>query len=174
MLHQRTYLSWSKQDGKKNSQKCLQYAMWTLAALQSSQFRYLHDSIYRSSTQMLNAMCSSSTGEDPFDKEQIQAWLLIAIYELMRSLHRRAWMSAGRAFRLVQLLRLHELDTPSQAAAVGENFTEREEKRRAFWVAYFLDHLFSISNDWPVTLHERIVSLKLCIYVILQQLTTPC
>jgi hypothetical protein len=113
---------------------------------------------------MLNAMCSSSVSQDPFDKEQAQAWLLIAIYELMRSCHRQAWISAGRAFRLVQLLRLHELDTSSLVATPDENFTETEEKRRVFWVAYFLDHLFSISNNWPVTLNEHVVSFGLCAY----------
>ena len=71
-------------------------------------------------------------------------------------------MSAGRAFRLVQLLLLHELDTPTQIATANESFTEREEKRRVFWVAYFLDHLFSISNNWPVTLNEHVVSFELC------------
>lgn len=156
LLHQRSYLSWAKQDDKKNSRKCLQYAMWTLAALQSSQFRYLEESLYRSSTQILNAICSSNAGQDPFDKEQIQAWLLITIYELMRSFHRQAWMSAGRAFRLVHLLRYHELDTPTRLS--DDSFVEREEKRRVFWVAYFLDHLFSISNDWPITLNEHVVS----------------
>jgi hypothetical protein len=113
--------------------------MWALAALQSSQYRYLQEQLYRSCTQMLTAICSSSAGHDPFDREQIQAWLLITIYELMRSFHRQAWMSVGRAFRLVQLLRLHELDSPAHAIVPSdEGFVEREEERRAFWLAYSL------------------------------------
>jgi hypothetical protein len=135
--------------------------MWALAALQSSQYRYLQEQLYRSCTQMLTAICSSSAGHDPFDREQIQAWLLITIYELMRSFHRQAWMSVGRAFRLVQLLRLHELDSPSHAITpADEGFVEREEERRAFWLAYFLDHLFGISSNWPITLNELVVSFE--------------
>jgi hypothetical protein len=169
LLHQRSYLSWSKKDVKKKSQICVQRAMWALAALQSSQYRYLQEQLYRSCTEMLTAICSSSAGYDPFDREQIQAWLLITIYELMRSFHRQAWMSVGRAFRLVQLLRLHELDNPSHAITPAhEGFVEKEEERRAFWLAYFLDHLFGISSNWPITLNELVVSFELftlCSYV---------
>jgi Fungal specific transcription factor domain len=112
---------------------------------------------------MLTTICSSSAGQDPFDREQIQAWLLITVYELMRSLHRQAWMSVGRAFRLVQLLRLHELDSRSNVIdPADEGFVEKEEERRAFWLAYFLDHLFGISSNWPITLNELVVSLELC------------
>lgn len=135
--------------------------MWTLASLLSAQFQYLQESLYQSTTQMLNGICLSSPGHDRFDKEQIQAWLLIAVYELMRSFHRQAWMSTGRAFRLVQLLRLHGLDSPTEATSPDEDFIDTEEKRRAFWMAYFLDHLFSICNNWPITLGEHVVSFEL-------------
>lgn len=131
--------------------------MWTLAALQSAQYRYLQDPLYRNCTQMLTSICSSEGGQDPFDREQIQAWLLITVYELMRSFHRQAWMSVGRAFRLLQLLRYHELDNPALGIPADQDFVLREEQRRAFWLAYFLDHLFGISNNWPITLNELVV-----------------
>lgn len=135
--------------------------MWTLAALQSAQYRYLQDTLYRSCTQMLTSICLSDAGQGPFDREQIQAWLLITVYELMRSFYRQAWMSVGRAFRLLQLLRYHELDNPALGIPADQDFLQREEQRRAFWLAYFLDHLFGISNDWPITLNELVVRPKL-------------
>ncbi|XPT03009.1 Ascochitine biosynthesis cluster transcriptional regulator [Ascochyta lentis] len=161
LLQQRTYLSWSRKDIKKKSQLCLQHAMWTLAALQSAQYRYLQETLYRSCTQMLTSICLSDSGQDPFDTEQIQAWLLITVYELMRSFHRQAWMSVGRAFRLLQLLRYHELDNPALGIPEGQDFIEREEQRRAFWMAYVLDHLFGVSNNWPITLNELVVCTRL-------------
>ena len=95
------------------------------------------------------------------DTEEIQAWILIATYESMRTFHRSAWMSAGRAFRLVQLMRLHEIDNPTNAPVhvpgLETELIETEEKRRVFWMAYFLDHLFSMRNNWPVTLNEHVV-----------------
>jgi hypothetical protein len=66
-------------------------------------------------------------------------------------------MSAGRAFRLVQLRRLHEIDSPTKPQVPDEDFIETEEKRRVFWMAYFLDHLFSMRNSWPITLNEHVV-----------------
>ena len=75
----------------------------------------------------------------------------------MRAYHQQAWMSAGRALRLVQLLRLHEIDIPNKDPVPETEFIVIEEKRRVFWMAYSLDHLFSMRNNWPVTLNEHVV-----------------
>jgi hypothetical protein len=79
----------------------------------------------------------------------------------MRTFHRSAWMSAGRAFRLVQLMRLHEIDSPTKLPVPEADLIETEEKRRVFWMAYFLDHLLSMRNNWPITLNEHVVRLRL-------------
>lgn len=76
----------------------------------------------------------------------------------MRARHGAAWMSAGRAFRLVQLMRLHEIDSPISTSH-DTDVIETEQRRRAFWMAYFLDHLFSIRNNSSITLNEHMVSL---------------
>lgn len=78
----------------------------------------------------------------------------------MRTLHRAAWASAGRAFRLVQLMRLHEIDSPTKPPVPERDTIETEEKRRVFWMAYFLDHLLSMRNNWPITLNEHVVRLQ--------------
>lgn len=70
-------------------------------------------------------------------------------------------MSAGRAFRLVQLMRLHEIDSPTKLPVPEADLIETEEKRRVFWMAYFLDHLLSMRNNWPITLNEHVVRLRL-------------
>ena len=132
--------------------------MWTLAALVSAQFQHLQKSLYRETKQMLEAWSLGGNGKTPIEAEQAQAWVLVATYESMRTYHQHAWMSAGRAFRLVQLMRLHEIDSPTNLAATGPDFVKTEEKRRVFWMAYFLDHLFSMRNNWPITLNEHVVS----------------
>ncbi|KAL8692798.1 MAG: hypothetical protein Q9218_002239 [Villophora microphyllina] len=76
--------------------------------------------------------------------EQAQAWILVTFYELLRTNSGRASLSAGRVFRLVQLLRLHEIDYPTDGTGqfdpfVGADWVATEEKRRTFWVAYCLD-----------------------------------
>jgi hypothetical protein len=136
--------------------------MWTLATLLSIQFRYLQESLYQDTKQILESLSLSNNGQDSVDSEQVQAWILIATFESMRTLHQEAWMSAGRAFRLVQIMRLHEIDLPNQDALPRANnhktdLIETEERRRIFWMAYLLDHLLSMRNSWPVTLTEHMV-----------------
>ena len=162
ILHQRRYLSRSRQGVKTPSRTSLQYAMWTLAALLSAQFQHLQEPLYQQTKQMLELLSLGKNGRDPIDTEEVQAWILVATYESMRTYHYQAWMSAGRAFRLVQLMRLHEIDIPTKDHVPETAFIETEEKRRVFWMAYFLDHLFSMRNNWPVTLNEHVVGPYLC------------
>jgi hypothetical protein len=96
------------------------------------------------------------------DIELVQSWVLIAIYESMRAHHQQAWMSAGHAFRLVQLMKLHEIDGPAAPAGGDIDYLALEERRRIFWMAYFIDHLFSMRNNWPTRLNEHVVSQMTC------------
>ena len=160
IIHQHRYLSWSKSVEKTQSRICLQYAMWTLATLLSAQFRDLTEPLYHETKQMLESQSNHCNKSNPCDTELIQACVLVATCELMRTFYQQAWMSAGMAFRFVQGMRLHEIDSPDRTKPTlsDDNFIEVEEKRRVFWMAYFLDHLFSIRNDWPITLNEHVVS----------------
>jgi hypothetical protein len=38
------------------------------------------------------------------------------------------------------------------------DFIEVEERRRVFWMTYFLDHVITMRDDWPITLSEHVVS----------------
>ena len=132
--------------------------MWTLASLMSMQFRDLTEPLYREARQTLDSFGASNIEKE--DTEVVQAWVLLSTYESMRAIHRQAWMSAGQAFRLLQGMRFHEIDSPrsdGHPTLMNEDLLEIEEKRRVFWMAYFLDHLLSIRNDWPITLNEHVV-----------------
>lgn len=84
--------------------------MWTLAASLSARFQELAASLYLQTREMLEALEQKESQVECIDVKQPQAWILLAIYEIMRTNTRQGWMSAGRAFRLVQLMRLYELD----------------------------------------------------------------
>jgi len=129
----------------------------------SAQFQYLHDSLYQETKHMLESLSLGSNERDPVDTEQVQAWILVATYESMRTYHWQAWMSAGRAFRMVQIMGLHEIDAPSKVPIPETEFIKTEENRRVFWMAYFLDHLFSMRNNWPITLNEHVVGPYICV-----------
>ncbi|KAK9319018.1 fungal-specific transcription factor domain-containing protein [Lipomyces orientalis] len=165
ILHQRRYLSWSKSSIKTPSRTCLQYAMWTLATLLSAQFRDMTELLYHETKQMLESLSVEGNQHSGCETELVQAWVLVATCESMRTHHRQAWMSAGRAFRLVQGMRFHEIDSPRNNSVISSpesgDFIETEEKRRVFWMAYFLDHLFSMRNEWPITLNEHMICTRM-------------
>ena len=167
ILHQQRYFSWARQSTKIKARTCLQHAMWMLAASLSAQYQHIRDPLYRSTRELLEGLDLTDDKMESVEIEQAQAWVLLAIYEFMRTSYRRAWMSAGRAFRLVQLMRLYELDAPNTvdrrpsitSLRDEEAWTATEEKRRTFWMAYCLDRFISIRNVWPLTLNEQVVSL---------------
>ncbi|KAI1344467.1 fungal-specific transcription factor domain-containing protein [Xylariaceae sp. FL0016] len=161
VLHQRKYLSWSKSPDKKPSQRCLQYAMWTNASLTSTQFRHLEEPLYRFTRRMLESLMSGTDFQSALDLEQVQAWELVVSYELLKMDFEHSWMTAGRIFRLVQIMRLHEVDTVPIDPNKPSDMVEAEEKRRLFWMAYSLDHNLSMRGDWPITLTEHMVCTRL-------------
>jgi hypothetical protein len=133
--------------------------MWTLAASFSAQFQQLAQSLYDETRRMLDMLEVKSREVDTTDIEHLQACLLLVIYEYMHSHDRRCWMRAGYAFRLVQLMRLFEID--SSTTGLGSfDWVEVEEKRRTFWVAYCVDRFLSIPSRWPITLIEHLVSTQ--------------
>ncbi|KAL3442731.1 fungal-specific transcription factor domain-containing protein [Aspergillus insuetus] len=160
MIHQSRYGSWSSEHAKSEAKEALQYAMWTLAASFSAQFQQLAQSLYDATRRMLDGLEVKGRETDTTDIEHLQACLLLAIYEYMHSYDRRSWMRAGYAFRLVQLLRLFEVD--SSTSGFGSlDWVQVEEKRRTFWVAYCLDRFLSIRNRWPITLIEHLITTRL-------------
>lgn len=127
----------------------------------SSQFESSRELMYNETRQMLEGLDLAEDDMHHLPIEQVQAWLLIAFYEFARSNFRRASISAGRAFRLVQLAHLHEVDSPDNTIK-EEDPVLTEERRRTFWVAYCLDRLISMRSRCPLTLIEEVVSCCLC------------
>lgn len=150
------------------SHTCLQYAIWAMAASMSSQFQHLRSMLYHEALQRLTALeLSYSPVEDDVNRlEQTQAWILVAIYELMQVGFRRAWASAGRAIRLVQLMRLNNVDSGidvaiSAADIDSDSFVEKEAKRRTFWITLCLDRFSCVLHGLPLTLCDEGVCLAI-------------
>jgi hypothetical protein len=106
---------------------------------------------------MLEALDVSDSCMEIVHIEQVQAWLLVTLYEFLRTDYRRGWISAGRVFRLVQLMSLHEVDNENDTGP-SLDLILTEEKRRVFWVAYCIDRFISVRNGFPLTLNEDVVS----------------
>lgn len=140
----------------------LQHAMWTLAAWLGSQFRDVQKSLYAHTRALLEEWELNMAVESP-PIELAQAWIFLAIYEIMQVNYDRGWLSAGRCFRLVQLMKLYEIDVPNGLAESGLPYVEVEEGRRTFWMAYSLDRFINLINQMPLTLNEQVVRPCPCI-----------
>jgi hypothetical protein len=155
ILHQSRYFSLRQKSVGTEGQTCLQYAMWTLAASVSAHYQNVGDSLYQYTRRSLEILDSKNMKLASTDLEQVQAWLLLAIHEFMCVDFRRGWMSAGRAFRLIQLSWRHGTDGPDLAQAQGD-WIESEQKRRTFWMAYCLDRFVSMRIGSPLTFSETV------------------
>ncbi|EED12116.1 conserved hypothetical protein [Talaromyces stipitatus ATCC 10500] len=153
--HPSRYFSWRRQPVKTEAQSCLQYAIWTLGASVSALYENIGDSLYQYARRGLEALDSVDTSLASTDLEQVQAWLLLAIHEFMTVDIRRGWISAGRAFRLIQLNWLHGTDG-SDLLRGQTDWIESEQKRRTFWMAYCLDHFMSMRTGSPPTFSETV------------------
>lgn len=71
----------------------------------------------------------------------------------------RAWVSAGRCIRMVQMMNLHRLDSetqnPKQMIAPPRDWLELEERRRTFWAAFCCDRYSCAGSGWPMAIEER-------------------
>ncbi|KAK7423059.1 hypothetical protein QQZ08_009226 [Neonectria magnoliae] len=177
MVHQGRYCSWAEQESPSPARASLRFAMWTLAAAFSAQFQSLGDKLHAATCQMLHGLEGNdhglpwATGE--VQLEQIQAWLLLAYYELIRMERDHGQRTAARVFRLVQLAHLHAVDAFNLSTDKDSNFDSHdlaatddtwvivEEKRRTFWLAFCFDRLLNAHDSLSFTLHEEVIYLRL-------------
>ncbi|KAL8784616.1 MAG: hypothetical protein Q9213_003871 [Squamulea squamosa] len=169
-LNQHRYLSQSRQRAKSESQMCLQYAMWTMASASSAQLHHVRDSLYECTRQMLDSLEAKDSNTVFTDIEHVQARILLLVYDFLKTSHQRGWLSAGRCFRLCQLMALHSIDglenvAKLKCATQPEDWIETEIKRRTFWVAYSLDRFICTRHDRPLTFVHPFTPLPLTLSV---------
>ncbi|POR33756.1 hypothetical protein TPAR_06061 [Tolypocladium paradoxum] len=162
ILHRQRCLSWRRQAGRTASQTALQYAVWTLAAAGSANYLSFRDLLYRQARERLEALdlqSATSPALSSADVEQVQAWLLLAIYELKCVGFRRGWITAGRAFRLMQLDNQWFRDEDTSDLTLPQmDCVEVEMKRRTFWMAYCLDRFIGLRNGSAPTFNEQVTA----------------
>ncbi len=88
-----------------------------------------------------------------------QAWILIATYKFKMMHFPQAWLTPGRATRLTQMMGLHRLDglglDVKQSLPTTTDWSEKEERRRIFWMAFCMDQYASVGTGWPMIVDER-------------------
>jgi len=176
IIHKMRYSAWSEKQNISKAQAGLRSAMRTVASATSAQYQALGDALRAETRQILEDLEPSDTTQTastagkseamPIALEQIQSWLLLVHYDLLRESEQQVMQTALRAIRLVQLARLHEIDDSegealsSEVSMTSDSYETAEEKRRTFWLAYCFDHLFVIRSEWAMNLHDEMVSLE--------------
>lgn len=138
---------------------CLRYAMWTLACSVTEKFQDLKDLFYQRARKYLESDYIKGYGEHMISVAHAQTHVLLSSYEFKWMYFPRAWMSTGSAVRLCQMIGLHRLDggglDVKQCLPPPRDWTEKEERRRTFWMAFCQDRYASIGTGWPMTIDEK-------------------
>ncbi|RYP69021.1 hypothetical protein DL771_006347 [Monosporascus sp. 5C6A] len=151
IIHKRRYYSWAGQEHPEPARHCLRLAMQTIASSVSPTFCNLSEALYNQTRRILNAL--DVLPPEVTQLEHIQASLLVAHYECVRVHEHRAMLTAGRAFTMVHLTRLYDVDGAGPSET-HDNFAETEERRRTFWLAFALDRFLCMRNESTLTLNE--------------------
>ncbi|ROV86978.1 hypothetical protein VMCG_10930 [Cytospora schulzeri] len=181
IVHKERYFTWTSQDPSMISsvRRCLRQAMRSVAASVWPQYRGLSNALYSEARRMVETL--PNTIAEDISIEKIQAWLLIVQYELMCGDEHQAMVTAGIPFRLIQLSRIWAIDqevetrgqllrgfsdsssvlTPTPSPVDRNAFTETEERRRTFWLAYLFDWSFHVRNKSLLTFHEDMIMVRL-------------
>ncbi|KAJ5715236.1 uncharacterized protein N7483_012417 [Penicillium malachiteum] len=175
IIYPQTFLSWADQENPGAARTCLRSAMRTIAAAMSAPGCRFCNELYAETYRLLEDHKMTFNHDEIIPIEHIQAWLLVAFYELLRVNEHQAMLTAGRCFRLVLMARLFEIDASkpdefsfqvSQITLVKEqsfkeSFSVVEEQRRLFWLAFCLDRFLCSRNDYPLTLSEEMICTRL-------------
>ncbi|KAJ4367391.1 hypothetical protein N0V83_006973 [Neocucurbitaria cava] len=110
---------------------CLRYIMWTLAASVTEKYEALQEHFYQRARKYAQMDEMKGHGESTITLAHCQSWTLTCTYEFKHMYFPRAWLSAGRAVRLGQMMQLHRLDGAGldvkQCLPPPKDWTEREE-----------------------------------------------
>lgn len=142
---------------------CLRYIMWTLAAIAVDKYQSLHEHFYQRARKYAAIDEMKGLGENVLSVAHSQCWSLISVYEFKMMYFPRAWLSSGKASRLSVMLGLHRQDgvglDVKQCLSPARDWTEREERRRAFWASFCQDRYASVGTGWPMAIDEKDVSV---------------
>lgn len=144
---------------------CLRYAMWCHAASVIDKYEPLAQHFYARARKYIQQDEMKGHGESMITIAHAQTWILLAGFEFKLMYFPRAWMSSGRGTRMVQMMGLHRVDGAGldvkQCLPPPRDWTDREERRRTFWMAFCVDRYSSIGTGWPMTIVEQDIASNL-------------
>ncbi|CAL5874636.1 uncharacterized protein PFLUO_LOCUS8933 [Penicillium psychrofluorescens] len=144
---------------------CLRYIMWCHAASVTDKYYSLHVHFYNRARKYADLDEMKGFGESVVSMRHCQTWILIGTYEFRMIYFPRAWLSVGKASRLALMMGLHRLDGEmldvKQTILPPRDWTDREERRRTFWMGFCIDRYASIGTGWPMLIDEQDINTNL-------------
>ena len=163
MIHKYRYQTSMNLAPDRRPPICLRYIMWCHAASITDKYMHHQDIFYKRARKYIELDEMKGVGEAFVSLAHAQTWTLICSYEFKMMCFPRAWMSVGRAARMVLMMGLNRVDSvgldSKQCLSPPKDWTEREERRRTFWMGYCCDRFASIGTGWPMMIDERDVRL---------------
>ncbi|KAI0025467.1 fungal-specific transcription factor [Xylariomycetidae sp. FL0641] len=165
MIHRYRYLAAMNLAPNQRPPVALRYAIWTLACSVADKYADLKELFYKRARKYMEGDYVRGYGEHMISVAHCQTHVLLASYEFKMMYFPRAWMNSGSAVRLCQMIGLHRLDgnglDVKQCLPPPRDWTEREERRRTFWMAFCQDRYASIGTGWPMAIDERDIMTQL-------------
>ncbi len=160
-IHKRRY--YDSLNGTGRSQIiCLRYIVCALGACISEEDSSVHERLYALARQQVENLEMQDLSSYMPSIARAQAWTLAANYEFYNLHLQRAWTTTGRAVRLIQRMKLHQMDqqnaTLTSDPSKSRDWTAVEERRRAFWAVFCLDRQAGIGMTLPMSIDEQDVS----------------
>ncbi|KAL3421156.1 fungal specific transcription factor [Phlyctema vagabunda] len=145
----------------------LRYAIWAVAAIGANPSLNTHhgEDCYAKARTLSEAAALTPSESAPYSLCRAQAWLHLAMYDMICGRFALSWTSTSQAIRLLQIARVHNIDavddvSNNSAFKIGR-WSESEERRRAFWFAFCLDRSAFIGQGLPVLINERDIQVNL-------------
>lgn len=164
MIHKARYLASMDLAPHMRPAVCLRYAMWTHACVITPKYSAYTEHFYARARKYAEADEMRGHGESMISIAHCQAWTLLACHEFKLMYFPRAWMSIGRSARLALMMGLHRQDRVGldvkQTLPPPRDWTDREERRRTFWMSYCQDRYASIGTGWPMVIDEQDVGFS--------------
>ncbi|KAK8029896.1 hypothetical protein PG993_011187 [Apiospora rasikravindrae] len=145
--------------------QALSYAIAMLGTLSMLDQGSSTDHCYEQARSLLDVCERQEDGGSLTNINMLQACILLTLFEFKRPNFARAWMSLGRAIRLVKIMGLDQVGIKPVSENWGltqdnsltsEAAPYAEEKRRTFWVLYIFDSFASVRTNLGSAFDESI------------------
>jgi len=159
MIHRARFLASMALAPHMRPAVCLRYIMWAHACMVTVKYEAYAEHFYTRARKYIEQDEMKGHGESIITIAHSQCWTLLGCYEFKLMYFPRAWMSIGRATRLALMMGLHRQDRVGldvkQTLPPPRDWTDREERRRTFWMTYCQDRYASMGTGWPMIIDEQ-------------------